>query len=386
MLRALLQLIGIAGIAFIATIFLYSDVSPFNRMNLAYTREPMTQSAAVVVATSSSQNAEIEPPATSKPASKATKPKTEIKITNSKDTPKNNGITPATSTNAISAETLDSLNTEARNALVNIFCKPTGGILQAISGSGVIIDPRGVILTNAHVAQYVLLASSQKVDLSCVVRTGSPAQAHWEASILYMPSVWVEEHAKDIKNVRPLGTGENDYALLLITDSVDGTPLPGLFPYVPADTHQSADMTGNTVLLAAYPAEFAGGSATLSALNISTAVTTIRQLLTFQDQTIDLISLGGISLAQSGSSGGGVVNVQGRLVGIISTTSEGETTAERDLRAITLSYIDRSLAANTTKDLHEILTRDVRADASDFMQTKAPALAQSIISELTPKQ
>ncbi len=50
------------------------------------------------------------------------------------------------------------LNTSAialRTALVNIICyAPANGVLHSISGGGVMIDPRGIILTNAHVAQY----------------------------------------------------------------------------------------------------------------------------------------------------------------------------------------------------------------------------------------
>src|SRR3989344_252919 len=50
------------------------------------------------------------------------------------------------------------LNEQVRAAVVNILCiTGSGGPLNSISGSGVIIDPRGIILTNAHVAQYFLL-------------------------------------------------------------------------------------------------------------------------------------------------------------------------------------------------------------------------------------
>ena len=49
----------------------------------------------------------------------------------------------------------ESIDAITRPALVNILCRPRGAgpIASPISGSGVIIDPRGVILTNAHVAQ-----------------------------------------------------------------------------------------------------------------------------------------------------------------------------------------------------------------------------------------
>src|ERR1700733_7735385 len=50
------------------------------------------------------------------------------------------------------------LNTQTRAALVNIECTTiAGGTFEPISGSGVVIDSDGVILTNAHVAQFFLL-------------------------------------------------------------------------------------------------------------------------------------------------------------------------------------------------------------------------------------
>src|SRR3989344_1935480 len=60
------------------------------------------------------------------------------------------------------------INEKTRHALVNILCMPHGGSLRPISASGVIVDPRGVILPNAHVAQYVLLSHDPRIDLSCV--------------------------------------------------------------------------------------------------------------------------------------------------------------------------------------------------------------------------
>src|SRR3989344_9558890 len=46
----------------------------------------------------------------------------------------------------------EQINIETRAALVNILCTSRTGI-NGISGSGIIVDSRGVILTNAHVGQ-----------------------------------------------------------------------------------------------------------------------------------------------------------------------------------------------------------------------------------------
>lgn len=280
-------------------------------------------------------------------------------------------------------QSFSTINEAARGALVNILCMPRSGSLRPISGSGVLIDPRGVILTNAHVAQYVLLSQSSRIDLSCTIRTGAPASARWVPEVLYIPPAWVKAHAQEINDQRPLGTGEHDYALLLITRSVDGSPLPTTFPSLPFDTREAIGFQGDSVLAASYPAEFLGGIAAQSSLYPVSSVTTIKQLLTFNTGTVDLISLGGIIEAQSGSSGGAVVNAWGRLIGIIATTSEGDTTALRDLRAVTLSYISHDLAAQTQFDLATTLGGDVFAEAQDFSIHTAPDLIKLFIAQLT---
>lgn len=271
------------------------------------------------------------------------------------------------------------LNAEARSTLVNILCsKESGGMVDPISGSGVIVDPRGVILTNAHVAQFILLASREEINLSCVVRTGSPARGTWTTDILYMPEAWIDQHAQDIQKTRPLGTGEHDYTFLVITGSKDGSPIPAAFPYSIPET-RLVDGTGDIVFLAAYPAEFSGGNEVQNILEASTTVTTIKQLMTFGKSTVDVFAIGGVVLAQSGSSGGSALNVWGRLIGLISTTSDGDTTAERNLRAISMPYINRALTSSNGTSIEELLAGDVRAKAAAFMKDKAPKLAGTLI-------
>lgn len=274
------------------------------------------------------------------------------------------------------------VNLMTREALVNILCETSAGSFQPISGSGTIIDPRGVILTNAHVAQYLLLSTRPELRISCTIRTGSPARPKYRASILYMPESWVTDHAADIRSARPMGTGENDFALLLITESTNASPLPSSFPYLPYDSRETIGFPGDTVVVAAYPAEFSGGISTQMNLYASSAVTRIRELLTFTDRPVDVLSLGGIILAQSGSSGGAVANTWGKLIGVVTTTSPGATTGERDLRAITLSHIDRALYQEAGVGLATMLTGNLVERNIKFMNTAAPALAQTIINEL----
>jgi hypothetical protein len=278
-------------------------------------------------------------------------------------------------------ESFTTINTDTRGALVNIFCAPKGGTMRPISGTGTIIDPRGVILTNAHVAQYVLLSESPRVDLSCYVRTGSPASAKWTPQVLYIPAVWIQQHAADIRAEHPLGTGEHDYALLYISAAVDGSPLPTSFPSLPVDSREAIGFLGDKVLAASYPAEFVGASANFD-LYPASSVTTIAQLLTFNVKSVDVISVGSVIEAQSGSSGGAIVNAWGHLIGVITTTSTGATTADRDLRGITLSYINRDIAAQTSSTLLNYLNDDLAAKTAAFTANQAPALYKLLIEQI----
>ena len=278
------------------------------------------------------------------------------------------------------------VNEQTRAALVNILCTSQSGSLRPASGSGIVIDPRGIVLTNAHVAQYVLLAQSSQTNLSCFIRSGAPARALWSAEVLYIPPVWIEEHAADIMKTNPTGTGEHDYALLRITgiwDDPTSPSLPTKISALPLDTREAIGFPGDLVLAASYPAEFIGGIAAQSDLYPASTIAPIRELLTFQTNTADLVALSGVIEAQSGSSGGPVVNAWGRVIGIITTTSEGTTTAERDLRAITLSYIDRDLSTQMGIGLAEILGNDTARLAEEFRAQQAPALTRLLIEQIT---
>lgn len=274
------------------------------------------------------------------------------------------------------------VNEKTRAALVNILCSTQSTTLQSSSGSGVIIDPRGIILTNAHVAQYVLLAQSGKTNLSCIIRVGAPATPRWGVEVLYIPPIWVREHAEDIRSVSPTGTGEHDYALLRIIPFSESSPFPASFPYIPTDTREGIGFPGDPILAASYPSEFVGASATQFNLHPASSISTVKQLLTFQGETVDLLSLGGVPEAQSGSSGGAVVNAWGYLIGIITTTSEGPTTADRELRALSLSYINGDLLAQVGVNLAEFLTADPTTRSAEFSANTAPALTKLLLDEV----
>jgi hypothetical protein len=272
----------------------------------------------------------------------------------------------------------DELNIMARASLINILCTLKNG--QSVSGSGMFIDPRGIILTNAHIGQFVLL-SEVSSEISCIGRAGAPARIAWKLRVLFLPKQWVQEHAKDLRSPKPVGTGEHDYALLFVEER-DPHANPSPLSSIQYDTREGISFESDRVILASYPAGFVGGFTVQNNLYPATTFAYIRKMFTFETSSIDLFSLGGTILAQGGSSGGGVINQWGRLVGLIVTSSDGKTTAERDLRAITLAHIDRSIRIHTGLGLTDFLGSDVQTRADYFRTNELPTLAQLLMDEV----
>lgn len=277
------------------------------------------------------------------------------------------------------------INQQTRSALVNILCTTkSGGPFRPITGSGVIIDERGVVLTNAHVAQFMLLKDYPiPSSLECLIRTGSPAYPTYNAKPLYISPQWIENNSKKILEENPTGTGEDDYAFLLITSSFDSKKeLPSTFSFIEPIVEDENINQNNELLLASYPAGFLEGISIQKDLYIVSTIGKIKELYTFKENTLDLISINGSIVSQKGSSGGAVVSKNNKLVGIIVTASEEETTEERELRAITLSYINRSLIQNTGFDLAFLLFGDLKIKAGVFDLATAPTLTKLLTAEL----
>lgn len=277
------------------------------------------------------------------------------------------------------------INTDTAAALVNVLCSQNvAGAVNPITGSGVIIDPRGVVITNAHVAQFFLLEDYPiENSLNCILRTGSPARATYTAELLYISPEWISLHANDIRNSEPKGTGEHDYAFLRITGRTDpNANLPSVFPFVSLSIDDTNITTGNQVLAAAYPAGFLGGISIQKDLYSVSSVATVGERFTFLENTIDLFSIGGTVVSQGGSSGGAVVSSKNKLIGIIVTSTKADTTADRDLRSITLGHINRALMQNANSTVEGLLFGDIALKARLFNLSTAPALSNLFLPYL----
>lgn len=282
--------------------------------------------------------------------------------------------------------TVADINTKTRGALVNILCISGSPKVKSITGSGVVIDPRGVILTNAHVGQLFLLRDYPYTGaVKCSIRGGSPASPLYVANLLYLPSVWINANKTVLTDLNPQGTGEHDYSFLLVTEALSGVK-PKEFPYLEMVIADSEIEVGKTTVVAGYAAGFLGGITVQKELYPVSAVSKILELFTFKDQSLDLFSVGGSVVAQKGSSGGAVVNENAELVGIIVTSTDAVNTADRDLRAITISHINRSLSDNRGSSLSSLLLGDLDSKSDNFNDTEAPNLTQILIKNIEGAQ
>jgi hypothetical protein len=254
---------------------------------------------------------------------------------------------------------------KTKEALVNIICLPKSSSLPAISGSGVIIDKRGIILTNAHIAQYFLFENSS----ACTIRTGSPAKPAHTASLFYIPPRWVTENAPMIKNVNAVGTGENDFAFLQIDDSPDTSPKS--FPFLNMRT-SDIEKAGDEVLAVGYPAGVLGGIALSRDLYAVSAVVTIHKIQSFDEINKDFLLLSPSAVAEKGSSGGAVVNKNNELVGLIVSVQKSGTGLQGELGTLSLSHLDRSLKNGTGRSLSSFLMQDPADLVSKFKAETTP--------------
>lgn len=278
------------------------------------------------------------------------------------------------------------IDTQTRGAVVHLLCTTKNSrSIRTTTGSGVIIDPRGIVLTNAHVAQFWLLPQESVLGTTeCRVRAAIPIDREYRAELLYFPKAWAEEHVVDINSMDPKGTGEHDYALLRITEPISSKIIfPAVFPFVTYSADDQGIETGDGILIAAYPAMSSAESVKdLRSLEIVSTITTIHSVFTFKQTTLDLISLGSSALSFKGSSGGAVIDENNQLIALITTSTDGETAADRELRAITLAHIDRSLVSHIGLGLAGVLSGNLETKADEFNTNIVPSLTDALLSEL----
>ncbi len=236
-----------------------------------------------------------------------------------------------------------------RGAIVNIVCISKDTKIRSMSGSGVIFDPKGLILTNSHIAQYYMLKEVlPEGAITCIIRAGSPAQAAYRAEAAYVSSEWIQDNPSTLVATVARGTGEHDFAVLAITGSASPIPLPGSFPYVPL-TKATPKLKDN-VGIGSYGAQNLTSKQIQSSLLPTLVFAQVKSIYTFDSTSIDLLTLSGSAAGQHGSSGGGIVNANGQLMGIITTASDKGEFGNREVRVVTAGHIRSSFKEDSGQD------------------------------------
>ncbi len=222
----------------------------------------------------------------------------------------------------------------ASERVVNLFCElPKNEVAIA---TGVIIHPRGYILTNAHVADT-------EQSRTCLIRRGSPARNFAVAERVFLPPNFSSKsHTRE--NLA------NDVAIWKITSVIE-KETADTFPFFSIRPHK-LPVDGAALATFSYPAELLGSHAVVSALYLSFSETKI----TAHDAYF-IESAQGLG-SQKGSSGGILLDpFTGELAGLIFAVNDVKTeyVSERTMFSLTPFAIQEAVRAATGKDLDAYL-------------------------------
>jgi len=186
-----------------------------------------------------------------------------------------------------------------------------GGMSPAWTGSGTVVDPKGIILTNCHVANPRAMGMSappaDRLGIAITERSDEPPVLSYFAEIVAQ-------------------SPQLDLAVLRIVNKVDGKRASGLkLPYVPLGDSDSLEL-GDKLSIFGFPG-IGGDTVTFTSGNVSgfTKQQGVRERRAWikTDATI-----------AGGNSGGTATNSQGELVGIPTQAAAGTGITPVDARPV----------------------------------------------------
>lgn len=219
-------------------------------------------------------------------------------------------------------------------AVIQIYCQT---VQEIFSASGIILNERGLVLTNAHVAEIVRKAGEN----NCQARHGNPADPFAKIKIVFAADV----------NPKISGTEvpQRDIAFLKIQEAIES--------FTVADISTINAERGETLLTLGYPSEFLQGINTTLNSNLVFSALRVEGFADIDEDrtTADgYVFRGGLAL-QQGSSGTALFKRSGKVVGVMFATTKEKTTDERQGVALSFPYIDKIMRLETGQGLAEFI-------------------------------
>ena len=201
---------------------------------------------------------------------------------------------------AASAEATPLTPADLAHAVVQVLMFTSDGLVG--TGSGTIIDPSGLILTNAHVATPSDLALTE-LQVAITGKSDHPAVPTYDAEVAAADTVL-------------------DLAVIRITAALDGSALPDAFPFVKVGDSDALDI-GDDISIFGYPG--IGGN---------TITFTSGQVSGFTGEAVlgDRAWIKTDATIAGGNSGGLAANDAGEIIGV--PTRSGTTSEIVDCRVI----------------------------------------------------
>ena len=224
--------------------------------------------------------------------------------------------------------------TRFASSVIQIFCATQD---QYFSASGVIVNERGLVITNAHVAEIVAKVG----ESHCQARHGNPA-----SSFAGLTSVFIANTSAKIDDTE---VPQHDFAFFKMVHPSES--------FTTATPTVAVARPGDLFLTLGYPSEFLESISATNNANLVFSLLTVHDLADIDNDPTTAegyLFHGGIAL-QQGSSGTPLFTRSGEVAGLIFATTKATTTAERDGVALMTPYIDRELKKETGQGLVEFI-------------------------------